>query len=117
MPGAALRLLLALLVSCWLVAPAEARGKNVRVRARRRSTASDRALMCGAPRPQVDRVWKMRKRQCEANECAGMDALENPNCVNACASPECYQRVYGLDPVRRPRAAIPDPGEGAARWG
>ena len=52
--------------------------------------------VCG----QRDKGWKARKRECQKVACAHIPALENDNCVNECTSPDCFQQVYGAEPVR-----------------
>lgn len=64
---------------------------------------------------QADREWKLRKKQCETQECLQLPVHERSNCVNECTSSSCFKEVYAAEPVRRtlPRDSIDGDGEGS----
>jgi Domain of unknown function (DUF4787) len=43
---------------------------------------------------------RQRKQVCRQNACAHLPMYEDDNCVNQCVSAECYEKVYGAEPVR-----------------
>ncbi len=52
-------------------------------------------------RHKTDSQWKARKRECQVNVelCGGMIEEERGNCVAKCISEECWEEVYGHDPL------------------
>ncbi len=46
-----------------------------------------------------ERNVKMKRSQCEKNECFEFTADTNMNCVNKCMSKTCYDEVYAAMPL------------------
>ena len=47
-----------------------------------------------------DNSFRAARVQCESTTCAHMPDMENDNCVNQCISANCYETVFGAEPVR-----------------
>jgi hypothetical protein len=48
---------------------------------------------------KMDRIWKQRRAQCQRQECGKLVKEEAYNCVDRCVSPECYDEIYGDNPL------------------
>ena len=47
----------------------------------------------------VEREWRLRKSQCEAEDCSHFIPEEGYNCVHNCTSPACYEKIYSAQPL------------------
>ncbi len=58
---------------------------------------------CGVyakPNNQIDKIWKVRKANCEKiAECTAKPPEESQNCINKCVSQLCYDSVYAAEPL------------------
>ena len=51
-------------------------------------------------RKKLDRVWRTKRRDClESEKCKLINKDENDNCVNKCTSPNCFNQIYGSEPL------------------
>ena len=48
---------------------------------------------------KVEKSWKQKKISCERTTCSTYNIDEGMNCVYRCLSPECYNTIYGNNPL------------------
>ena len=112
------RVILALLLLCLVVAPAEVRPGSLTVRSPLpfpppfapsftpllRPPPTDQAKKNNHRRNQsLDREVKAKRAECEEelrdDPAGAVSAIDMDNCVLRCVSPTCYDNVYGSDPL------------------
>ena len=50
-------------------------------------------------RKKLDRVWRAKRRDCIMDDCKTFHQDENDNCVNKCTSVNCFNTIYGDEPL------------------
>ncbi|QDZ20670.1 hypothetical protein HOP50_04g31920 [Chloropicon primus] len=74
-----------LLVACETAVPVEAKGKG---------SKGKRKTHLGG----VDKEYYKLRDECTGG-CTGGSDVQKENCVLLCVSPECYEKIYGSDPL------------------
>ena len=59
-----------------------------------------RAANAHTKRKKLDRVWRAKRRDCiTSEECKLIHPEENDNCINKCTSIQCFDKIYGDEPL------------------